>query len=381
MSTPLHFVILAAGKGTRMKSELPKVLHAVGGEPMIVRILRTASHFSAGHVDRRGRPHGRQGPRRPGRVPGRRDRRPGAAARDRPRPAPGRAAAGRPDRDGRPALRRRADALGRVHPPAAGAPSGDRRGGHGPHRAPAQPGRPGPHRARERAASPGSSRSATRRQPRRRSTEFNSGIYAFALDGLFDALRRIGTANDQGEYYLTDLLGIFLADGRGVETFTIDDADELRGVNSRAELAIMNAQVRDARNEARDGVGRDAGRSVVGVDRAGRRDRAGHRRSTPTSTWKGGRASARNCEIHAGVRVINSTIGDGTVVQNYCVVRDSSIEQQRGDGAVLAHPAGQPRRRRRAHRQLRRAEEDAPRRRAPRRTTWPTSATRSSARR
>ena len=46
MSTPLHFVILAAGKGTRMKSELPKVLHAVGGEPMIVRILRTASHFS-----------------------------------------------------------------------------------------------------------------------------------------------------------------------------------------------------------------------------------------------------------------------------------------------------------------------------------------------
>jgi bifunctional UDP-N-acetylglucosamine pyrophosphorylase/glucosamine-1-phosphate N-acetyltransferase len=35
-----------------------------------------------------------------------------------------------------------------------------------------------------------------------------------------------------------------------------------------------------------------------------------------------------NCEIHAGVRVINSTIGDGTVVQNYCVVRDSVVDQQ-----------------------------------------------------
>ena len=45
MSTPLHVVILAAGKGTRMKSDLPKVLHAVGGEPMIARILRTASGF------------------------------------------------------------------------------------------------------------------------------------------------------------------------------------------------------------------------------------------------------------------------------------------------------------------------------------------------
>src|SRR5574339_293244 len=44
-SPPLHFVILAAGKGTRMKSDLPKVLHPVGGEPMILRILRTARDF------------------------------------------------------------------------------------------------------------------------------------------------------------------------------------------------------------------------------------------------------------------------------------------------------------------------------------------------
>ena len=87
MSTPLHFVILAAGKGTRMKSELPKVLHAVGGEPMIVRILRTASHFQpvtstvvVGHMADKVRAA-------LARVPGRRDGRPGAAARHRPRPA------------------------------------------------------------------------------------------------------------------------------------------------------------------------------------------------------------------------------------------------------------------------------------------------------
>ena len=154
MATPLHFVILAAGKGTRMKSELPKVLHAVGGEPMIVRILRTASHFSPVTSTRRGRPHGRQGPRRPRRVPGRRDRRPGAAARDRPRPAPGQAAAGRPDRDGRAALRRRADAVGRVdrgllaHHQATGA-AATVLTAHLP-----EPGRPGPHRAGERALRP-----------------------------------------------------------------------------------------------------------------------------------------------------------------------------------------------------------------------------------
>ena len=43
MSEPLHIVVLAAGKGTRMKSELPKVLHAVGGAPMIAHVLRAAS--------------------------------------------------------------------------------------------------------------------------------------------------------------------------------------------------------------------------------------------------------------------------------------------------------------------------------------------------
>ena len=43
MDKPLHIVILAAGEGTRMKSTLPKVLHRVGGRPMLVHLLETAS--------------------------------------------------------------------------------------------------------------------------------------------------------------------------------------------------------------------------------------------------------------------------------------------------------------------------------------------------
>ena len=42
----LHVVILAAGKGTRMKSALPKVLHRVGGLPMIEHVIRTAAALS-----------------------------------------------------------------------------------------------------------------------------------------------------------------------------------------------------------------------------------------------------------------------------------------------------------------------------------------------
>src|SRR6185503_15437698 len=67
--------------------------------------------------------------------------------------------------------------------------------------------------------------------------EINSGIYAFALDGLFDAVRSIAAENAQHEYYLPDLVAIFRQAGRRVETMTVANPDEIRGINSRAELA------------------------------------------------------------------------------------------------------------------------------------------------
>jgi bifunctional UDP-N-acetylglucosamine pyrophosphorylase / glucosamine-1-phosphate N-acetyltransferase len=45
-----HVVILAAGQGTRMKSSLPKVLHAVAGRPMIERVLETANSLSPNSI-------------------------------------------------------------------------------------------------------------------------------------------------------------------------------------------------------------------------------------------------------------------------------------------------------------------------------------------
>ena len=64
--------------------------------------------------------------------------------------------------------------------------------------------------------------------------EINSGIYAFALDGLFDAVQSIGSENAQREYYLPDLVAIYRRLGRGVETMTVADPNEIRGINSRA---------------------------------------------------------------------------------------------------------------------------------------------------
>ncbi len=56
-------------------------------------------------------------------------------------------------------------------------------------------------------------------------TEINSGIYAFDLAPLFTALDSIGTANKQGEYYLPDLVAIYRKQKRTVTTWTVERAD------------------------------------------------------------------------------------------------------------------------------------------------------------
>src|SRR5215510_2804829 len=78
----------------------------------------------------------------------------------------------------------------------------------------------------------------------RRIHEINSGIYAFALDGLFDAVRSIAAQNAQNEYYLPDLVAIYRQRGLGVETVTVANPDEIRGINSRREMAEVSRIVR-----------------------------------------------------------------------------------------------------------------------------------------
>ncbi len=67
--------------------------------------------------------------------------------------------------------------------------------------------------------------------------EINSGIYCVDAHFLFDALKRVGTDNMQGEIYLTDIVAIAIGDGIHVHKFCCADSEEILGVNSRCELA------------------------------------------------------------------------------------------------------------------------------------------------
>lgn len=67
--------------------------------------------------------------------------------------------------------------------------------------------------------------------------EINAGIYCVEKQFLFDALKKIGTDNKQGEVYLTDIVGIATDSGVQTNKFRCLDSEEILGVNSRRELA------------------------------------------------------------------------------------------------------------------------------------------------
>ena len=80
--------------------------------------------------------------------------------------------------------------------------------------------------------------------------ECNAGMYCFDGAWLLDGLDRLSTDNDQGEYYLTDMVALARKDGRSVEALVCDDFTEALGINSRGQLAqatkIMQRRINEA---------------------------------------------------------------------------------------------------------------------------------------
>ena len=67
--------------------------------------------------------------------------------------------------------------------------------------------------------------------------EINTGVYCFDNQKLFAALKRLTNDNAQGEYYLTDVIGILKEEGEIVTAYQMEDFDESMGVNDRSALA------------------------------------------------------------------------------------------------------------------------------------------------
>ncbi|MGH9046398.1 MAG: bifunctional UDP-N-acetylglucosamine diphosphorylase/glucosamine-1-phosphate N-acetyltransferase GlmU [Acidimicrobiales bacterium] len=86
-------------------------------------------------------------------------------------------------------------------------------------------------------------------EPERAIRMVNTSIYCFRRSLLPAALRRLGPSNAQGEYYLTDVVEVLSDAGYSVRSLVIDDPVEAAGVNDRAQLAAAEAELRDRINE------------------------------------------------------------------------------------------------------------------------------------
>ena len=159
----------------------------------------------------------------------------------------------------------------------------------------------------------------------RKIREVNSGIYCFDSEQLFGALHQVRPENSQREYYLTDVAAILKSSGESVGLYFHQDAREVSGVNTRAELAEFENLLRRRtirRLLLEDGVTvTDPSHSYVSAQAKIGRDSVIH----PDVHIEGASVIGEECEIHQGSRIINSTLGARVTVKDHCLIVDSEI--------------------------------------------------------
>ncbi len=171
-------------------------------------------------------------------------------------------------------------------------------------------------------------KSATARQKKIR--EINSGCYAFAGPALYEHIDQLSTANAQGEYYLTDMAEVFHRAHKKVVAIKTDDASEVLGSNTRAEMMMLDARLRLAK--CRELL--DAGVTIfyphtcvidsdveVGADTV----------IEPFVQLLGKTKIGEDCRIRSYSVIGNSTLGDGVTVKPGTIMEGSRV----GAGAVL----------------------------------------------
>ena len=160
--------------------------------------------------------------------------------------------------------------------------------------------------------------------------EINPGLYCFQIHPLLTALDRLSNRNSQGEYYLTDVIGIQREAGRRIETLIHEDFDELLGINTRAELAEASRALRLQKNLELMAGGVtliDPERTYVDLDVVVAKDVTVH----PMVTLQGRTRIAEGSTVHSGCRIADSIIGPGVEVGDSCVITDSEI----GSGSTV----------------------------------------------
>jgi bifunctional UDP-N-acetylglucosamine pyrophosphorylase / glucosamine-1-phosphate N-acetyltransferase len=156
--------------------------------------------------------------------------------------------------------------------------------------------------------------------------EINAGIYAFEVPPLVEALGALRPQNAQGELYLTDVVRLIRAAGGAVAAVAAADIGEALGVNTIAELGEVSRLLRRRRNEALMAAGaslEDPETIQVGLDVTVEADAT----ILPFTILEGKTAVAAGARIGPYARLVDTTVGAGAQVLDHCLLKECVVEE------------------------------------------------------
>jgi bifunctional UDP-N-acetylglucosamine pyrophosphorylase / glucosamine-1-phosphate N-acetyltransferase len=154
--------------------------------------------------------------------------------------------------------------------------------------------------------------------------EVNSSIYVFRADRLWPVLDRLTPHNAQGELYLTDSVALLVEDGNRVAVHKGDDPVETEGVNTRVELAAAAAALRDRVNQEHMLAGVtivDPASTWIDADAVIETDAVIH----PFTVIRGATRISARAEIGPHAVVVDSTIGEDVDIGPFCYLRPGTV--------------------------------------------------------
>jgi bifunctional UDP-N-acetylglucosamine pyrophosphorylase/glucosamine-1-phosphate N-acetyltransferase len=154
--------------------------------------------------------------------------------------------------------------------------------------------------------------------------EVNSSIYVFRADRLWAVLDRLTPHNAQGELYLTDSVELLVEDGDRVAVHKGDDPVETEGVNTRVELAAAGSALRERINEAHMLAGVtivDPKSTWIDAEVVLEPDAVIH----PFTVIRGASRVAAHAEVGPHAVVVDATVGERALVGPFCYLRPGTV--------------------------------------------------------
>ncbi|MEG0508386.1 MAG: bifunctional UDP-N-acetylglucosamine diphosphorylase/glucosamine-1-phosphate N-acetyltransferase GlmU, partial [Eubacterium sp.] len=155
--------------------------------------------------------------------------------------------------------------------------------------------------------------------------EINSGMYCFDAQALQTALKAITSDNSQGEYYLTDAIEILRESGKKVGSYPTPEVQDIAAVNSKVQLAEIGKMMRSRINNRlmKEGVIMiDPENTYLSVDTSIGKDTVVY----PGVITEGKVIIGQNCLIGHNCRIVNSTIADSVDIQSSTIL-DSFVDE------------------------------------------------------